>query len=395
MSHPVQAMNIPMHLPDYTGGSIVNLMSSVIAARGGGPSEYPALKFLPPFPLSDVKNIVVLVIDGLGYEFLEQVGGGGTLHQHLRARMTSVFPSTTASAITTFLTGTAPQQHGLTGWHVYLKEFGNVLAVLPFRPRHGGSSLGGSGVDAARFFGHTSVFDKLLTRSYQVVPKRIAHSDFNLAHSGQASIITYKSLSRFFGGIKGVLRDNGERKYVYAYWPELDSTSHIYGVGSAESARHFSQLDEAFGRFLNCINRDETTVIVTADHGLIDSSPDRLIELENHPELAQTLVVPLCGERRVAYCYVHPHKQERFEAYVQTELAQQVDLVKSHELIERGFFGLGQSHPRLADRVGHYTLIMRENYVIRDRVLGEERYDHIGVHGGVSRHEMYVPLIVA
>ena len=39
---------------------------------------------------------------------------------------------------------------------------------------------------------------------------------------------------------------------------------------------------------------------------------------------------------------------------------------------------------------------MKENYVLRDRLLGErERAVHVGVHGGASRAEMLVPLVMA
>jgi hypothetical protein len=37
---------------------------------------------------------------------------------------------------------------------------------------------------------------------------------------------------------------------------------------------------------------------------------------------------------------------------------------------------------------------MRENYIIKDFVLGEKERFHIGNHGGVSKEEMFVPLIV-
>ncbi|HZA28524.1 MAG TPA: hypothetical protein VE735_02825, partial [Gammaproteobacteria bacterium] len=66
----------------------------------------------------------------------------------------------------------------------------------------------------------------------------------------------------------------------------------------------------------------------------------------------------------------------------------------SEELIKGGYFGLGPPHPRLQERIGDYTLIMKDGYVIKDWLPGEERYRHIGVHGGMSAAEMYVPLIV-
>jgi hypothetical protein len=112
-------------LPDYGGGSLVNLMSSISTALGGG-SPYPPLAALPPASLAGARHLVLLVVDGLGHDFLS--GRDGALRRHLRGPLTSVFPSTTASAIPTFLTGLAPQQHGLTGWNMYFREIGAVVA---------------------------------------------------------------------------------------------------------------------------------------------------------------------------------------------------------------------------------------------------------------------------
>ena len=42
--------------------------------------------------------------------------------------------------------------------------------------------------------------------------------------------------------------------------------------------------------------------------------------------------------------------------------------------------------------MGDYTLLMREHYVIRDRLPGEKTYTQVGVHGGLSAAELNVPL---
>ena len=58
-------------------------------------------------------------------------------------------------------------------------------------------------------------------------------------------------------------------------------------------------------------------------------------------------------------------------------------------------FGLGPANPRLLERIGHYTLVMKDNYTIKDWIPGEQRHLTLGVHGGVSAAEMYVPPILA
>lgn len=380
--------------PDYQGGSIVNLMATLIHGLDGVPPDYAPLRELRPGRLREYRNVVLLVIDGLGYRHLTRDAADSTLHGHLLGRITSVFPTTTATAITTFYTGLAPQQHGVTGWHAWFRELGCVLKVLPTRPRYGGASLGEAGIDATRLFGHVPVFDGLGARSHVITPQYIAHSDFNRAHAGTASVSGYRTLDEMFASISGAVRGSRERNFVYAYWPELDRIAHQYGSTSEEARDHLTELDAGFARCLSSLAGSDSLVVVTADHGIIDTAEDRVIDLADHPALAETLVLPLCGEPRVAYCYVRPDSRRDFEQYVSQELAAYADLWPSRELVARNYFGPGILHPRLLERVGDYTLIMKENFVIKDWLFAEHRYTQVGVHGGLSDAELYVPLIV-
>jgi predicted AlkP superfamily pyrophosphatase or phosphodiesterase len=380
-------------LPDYQGGSIVNLMSSIIAALGGDNSLYPQLRALDRSPLCQSRNLVLMVVDGLGYDFIISVGAHSTLARHVKARLTSVFPSTTATAITTFLTGLAPQQHALTGWHMYLRELDAVIAVLPFRLRGSEETLSRAGVKAAQLFDHTAVFDRIETQSHTLSPNRIVNSDFNIAHCGVAKRRGYDSLAELFDRLTAVIVEPG-RKFVYAYFPDIDSLAHAHGIRSREVALRYAELDQQLDRLIDRACGTDTMLIVTADHGFIDSGPDRVIELSEHPQLSATLMLPLCGERRAAYCYVRPDGFQEFEHYVATRLGNFTDLRRSEELIEQDYFGLGAPHPELRRRIGDYTLLMKDNYVIKDWLPGERRHVHIGVHGGVSRQEMEVPLII-
>ncbi len=381
-----------MRLPDYKGGSIVNLMASIEAGMGGSPDGYPPLATLPPNILSDGEKVVLLAIDGLGYDYL--CTKGGALREYLIGAATSVCPATTASAITTFLTASAPQQHGLTGWFSWFREIGSVLAILPFRSRFGGDPLSGVGFTPATLCGVAPLFDRIPVNSHVAVPDWIADSAFNTAFQDGARIWPYKGMDGLFASIQEAIKVREARSLTYAYWPDLDTLAHNHGVESEEVSRHFEQFDAAFARFVKQLQGSGVRLIVTADHGFIDSPPERTVLLSDHPELADCLMLPLCGEQRFAYCYVHPGRAEHFKEYVGNELAEVADLFPSSELIKNGWFGFGEAHPELKNRVGHYTLVMKDNYKIKEWVLGEKHYRHIGVHGGVSREEMMVPVVL-
>ena len=380
--------------PDYAGRSIVNLMSSIMSSYGHTSPYYAPLINLPTVKLQAAQNVVLFVIDGLGYEYLIENGAGSRLHHHLLTPITSVAPATTATAISTFLTGLAPQQHGLTGWFTYFREMGSVLAVLPFKQRGSGIALGEAGISVTEMFGHVPIFNCLNVSSYSVSPAWIAHSDFNQAHLGPAELISYADIADCFAAISRCVKRETKRKYIYAYWPGFDSLAHEHGVGSEVVRTHFQELDDYFSNMLDDLAGTETLMIITADHGFVDVPAERVIRMEDHPELKDCLSVPLCGEPRLAYAYVRTSHRQKFEHYMQQHFAQAIELYTSEALRAQHLYGLGQPHPELASRTGDYTLILKDNYVIKDQIPGEGPFEMKGHHGGLSSQEMYVPLIL-
>ena len=101
-------------------------------------------------------------------------------------------------------------------------------------------------------------------------------------------------------------------------------------------------------------------MIFTADHGFVDTRPETVVDLDDHPDLAATLAVPLCGEPRVAYCYVKPDAAQAFERYVEQRLSQCATLARSRDLVADGWFGPERPIRGSAERIGDYTLIMKE-----------------------------------
>lgn len=405
-SAPIRPMSDTAHgsaslpcLPDYGGGSILNLMQTIADAcgrctTGATPPSYSPMPDLPAEDLARATNLVLLIVDGLGYNYLMSAGATTRMHRCLHGRLTSVFPSTTASAVTTYLTGLAPRQHGLTGWHMYFEEADAVAAVLPLLVRQG-EPASPTMLLPRLLFRHASFFDTIERPAWVVSPASIVDSGFNRYHSGRAARVGFASLPQMFELTAGIVRGDPRKKYVYVYYPEIDTLSHTHGVSSDRVAAHLAALDEAFAAFLADVAGTDTLVLISADHGFIDAPPERALTLDDHPQLAQLLRLPLCGEHRVAYCYLRPGMEGVFEDYVGSRLAHCVDLHRSRELVDRGWFGPGAGHPRLLARIGDYTMVMRENWTLKDWLPGERRYALLGVHGGVSAEEMYVPLMVA
>jgi arylsulfatase A-like enzyme len=169
-----------------------------------------------------------------------------------------------------------------------------------------------------------------------------------------------------------------------------DALSHRYGSESAEAFAEFERIDAAFGGLVRRLAGTGSLVLATADHGFIDVSPGESLEL---PEvLASRLRLPLCGERRVAYCHVHDAGD--FIARAKDFFRERADIFDSRKLVEDGWFGPGAPHARFAERIGDVALVMRGRYTVKDWIPGDSRHLHVGNHGGTSEDEMKIPLVM-
>ena len=376
-----------MFRPDYQGNGFANLIASLTEARGGAP-RHPPLASLPAAEIRDATNVLFVIVDGLGDHYLLANGGGGHLARHRRTAISAVFPSTTASAITTSYTGATPLEHGLTGWFTYFSEAACVAAALPFQRRGERVALG---VPPEKIFLERSLLDTLDARGIVVSFRPIIDSQYNLHHCGRAERRAYDDLQGFLDQTVAAVKSGPQRKYIYAYWPDFDALAHRYGVASAEVRAHFDALDAAFGELLARLAGSDTAVVLTADHGFLDCPPEESVELPQ--ELTALLRFPLCGERRVAFCHVRD--TEYFLRKAQEFFGERADVRPSRELADQGWFGAGRAHPHFAERIGDVALVMRGRGTVKDWVCGEPRHLHIGNHGGTSEDEMRIPLVVA
>ncbi|MHA1820703.1 MAG: alkaline phosphatase family protein [Promethearchaeota archaeon] len=352
------------------------------------------------FNLGDnIENIVLIMIDGLGYYHLTENFKDLELTKNIRVKMTSVFPTTTAAAMTAVYTGMAPINHGIPAWFTYFKEAAVVSSMPSLEMRGFHYRFAHKYFPLSRMLKLNPLFSRINgVRKYSLIPKELLFSAYNQYLINGASKIGFNDINDMFKYILNLLHNIPGKKFIIAYWPRFDSLSHMHGVNNEITNGHLLEVDKAYQKFLEEFNtlsaKSKTRVFITADHGMIDIPESNQIWMENHRKLDKCLILPLCGEARVPFFYLKPNKEEEFKAYINEHLAEYGTLYSSYDLLKSNIFGLGKPHPSFEDRIGNYIMIMKDNYTLRDVILGEKRPRLIGHHGGLSKEELYIPLII-
>jgi hypothetical protein len=185
------------YLPDYHGGSIVNLLASIIRSRGGW-SPHPELTGLPASRLKDVKNVVYVLVDGLGQsqlqELLDAGDGRAFFAEHERQVISTVFPATTASAVTTLATGASPREHAIIGWHLHLHDLGLDSTILKGTTRTGQPMVGPE-FDLDAYLRLPSHLDTAEGRRELLTPTEILHTRFSSTGTLWHRALCYNTLT--------------------------------------------------------------------------------------------------------------------------------------------------------------------------------------------------------
>ncbi|HQO10269.1 MAG TPA: alkaline phosphatase family protein [Clostridiales bacterium] len=380
--------------PDYEGGSIVNLMSSITKGFGIKP-DYSELILLPAEELKKYNNIINIVIDGLGYNYLMKKRKN-FLKDNTVGKITSVFPSTTSACITSFATGIAPKEHGVTGWFVRIKQGKHDIpsTILLFNDRRNEETLINRGIKPEDIF-----IDYRLSKQIKdlkvIIPDSIKDSVYTSYLLADSKKIGYKGLEDFYKKTAEAVKSNkGKKNYIYAYLPDFDAVLHKTGTGSKDLSKLFNAISKQTEKFVREIKGTNSIVIITADHGLIDGDINKRLNMNDIPEINRMLEFPLCGEPRAAYCYVKKKYKKEFRKIVEDKIGYAVRVFTRSQLIKGNYYGLFEPNSDLENRTGDFVLICKDNYVIKDFLSNEKVKYHAADHGGLSSDEIFVPLIV-
>ena len=359
-------MTTPVPLrPDYGGASVEQIVPALTGRADRA--------FLPE-PARDATTVVVLVLDGLGWELLEAHADGlGELGALTGGPITTVAPSTTASALTSITTGVAPIQHGVLGFRIRVD--GAVLNVLRWTVDEGRPP------DPGRVQRHTP----FLGRSVPVVTRReFRTSGFTAAHLRDVPFHGWTTTAVLVEQCR-VLAD-ARSPVVYAYYPGVDTVAHEFGLHDAYLHRELEFADELVGRVRDALP-DDTAVLVTADHGQVHVGDDWY-------DLAPLggLVRSCSGEGRFRWLVGPRGATDELAAAARAEFGHLAWVMTREELVDGGWLGPGPAPVAHLRRLGDVALLPHAPVGFVDPAMpGERRL--VGAHGSLTSAEVLVPLL--
>lgn len=397
--------------PHYQGLSLLNVAQTVLQTLGAAaaqPLDAAIWGGLPPGGAVD--RVVVILTDGLGYHLLSRAMADDEATSDAVMRitdgrgplpLTSVLPSTTAVALPTLWTGQAPGVHGMVGTLLFLRETGMLSNVLFFKPAvgtHRNGDLERMGVMPEALVHAPSLAGQL---AEQGVPTHVL-LDYRLLGSGLSKILhrdigdslMHTGNQDFWPRLEEILsQTRGQRCYVNAYWPVVDSLSHFYG-DDAPYLR--DEIRSQMQRMADILSNPEwqdgrTLVMIVADHGHANA-PD-VLRLDHDPAAApiyEAMRLTFGAEARLAYAYLRDGQRDRIIQAAAQSLPQDLAVVDIDAALEAGLFGASGLYTRLRDRLGDVLLIPRPGL----RLADDDRPDKsVSIHGGLSEAEMLVPLL--
>lgn len=378
--------------------------------------------------------LVMVLVDGLGWQMLRECAGHTPNLRRLLADsdyLHTCAPSTTAAALTTLATGVYPGAHAMVGYAVrdpllrghlgagHVPKAGDVFDLITFK---------------------NSSHDPL---AWQSVPTLIERANAK-AKAGYGSPLGAVSIgrSKFAGsglslaawrGFKHIGVDALDQrpyqayraikegaKLVYLYVGELDHAGHNHGWHSDKWLQALEALDAMVGQLFRRLPAG-TRIVLTADHGMVDTDRHHRIDLAKEKELAKD-VVAVAGESRFLQLYVPddvasaPAAGSHGLGVAGTQTG--IDVVENsgHKELANGvakrwaeFLGdraiwvgtdpaplMGSLSPGARAAVGDVLVALNDNWTVVDsRVQSFHATQLIGVHGSLTPVELEVPLIKA
>ncbi|MDQ0118547.1 hypothetical protein J2T22_001725 [Pseudarthrobacter defluvii] len=390
--HAVQASGRTPDLPPapaYGHRSIAEVLTSAAASLGGE-------GFANTLGFPAASRVCVVLADGLGRNLLKQKSAHTPfLRSVLQAGqgdvpvwLDSAFPSTTAAALSSFGTGLPAGQHGMVGYDVLDPDQDKVVNLL---------GNWDPGVDPSAWQPFPTVFERI---AGQVDVSTVSLSQFDGSPMTRAALRG----GRFIPGTTAHARTAAAAEamaapgpsLMYFYVNDLDKAGHRYGCRSEQWEHQLEELDATVKR-LNSTLPAGTTILLTADHGMLDVAEPQRIDFSTDPALVEG-VRHTAGEPRMVHLYLEETPlsdggAERLLAAWKARFGDRIWAFTRDEAVAGGLFGK-DVRPAVEGRIGDVMIAARDAVALYDgRRMRPTAMEVVGQHGSLTKAEREVPLL--
>jgi hypothetical protein len=357
-------------LPRYGRDCLASLIPVLCAP--GGPRRIPDWM---PADVEGADKVMLLVLDGLGWNQLETHRDLiPSLAEFRGGPITTVAPSTTATALTSLTTGLAPSDHGLVGYRIAMGD--TIMNVLRWGDESG---------DLSRAFPPETIQScpPFLGSSVPVLSRaELEGTGFTRAHLSGVKPRGWRASSSIAVTAREAFA-NGET-FVYAYYDGVDKIAHERGFGPYYEAE-LAHVDHLVSAIVDALPSD-TVLIVTADHGQVHVG-DRIVV---HDSGIDNLVARQSGEGRFRWLHsVRGRERSLLDACRKySEIAW---VVTRDQVVDEGWFG-PRTPDAIARRLGDVALVARAPVSFEDPAesFGPQL---VCRHGSLTADEMLIPLL--
>jgi len=362
-------------VPDYAGACVTNLVPSLLGPRGT--DDLPV--FFPD-AVRGARQVVLLVVDGLGWHQLRQrVADDRSVAPTLAAMqggsITTIAPTTTVTALTSITTGATPGEHGLVGYRIDFA--GHVVQMLRWADAKG---------DVRRRLAPRDVqpCPPFLGSSVPVLSKaEFDGTAFTESHLRDQRAASWRAASSMVVDVRRLLQ-NGEQ-FVYCYYDGVDKIAHERGFGEFYDAE-LRAADRIVADLASVLPRD-AVLLVTADHGQVMVGANTSLL---HPDVTR-LLSHQSGEGRFRWLHAKNDRANDVAAAARSHHGDVAWVMTRDEMIDGGYFG-----PRVSDvvrrRLGDVAVMARAA-VSFDDPADKNYFDLQCRHGSLTDDELDVPLL--
>lgn len=351
-------------------------ISATLAEFLGSPNNNDTLPMLKEELAKGYRNVVFICFDGMGINPLKiNLDEDAFLRRNIKEVLTSTFPSTTTNATTSLISNKYPLEHGWFGWSLHFDEINRNIDIYPRVDSRSGVRVA---YQYPMYDNSICYFDNVNT-DYEINPILPIY----VQTRSEDKKIVVEDEGDLFDAIRSVCVKEG-KQFVYAYFPEPDSTMHDFGVSSKEAKDKIELINKEVEKLHNDL--EDTLIIITSDHGQIDVEGE--IEFYKDTELNDMLEYTPYLDARTPAFKVKEGMEEEFERKFKERYSEDFILYKSKELIEQGYFGRKGNYGYLLGdyiAIGTYTHKLFISYENMPRFKG---------HHTSLTEEMEVPLII-